>query len=242
MIQEYNKYTDDDRFVWKSLFDRQMEVLPGRASQAYFDGIEAIKFSRDKIPHFEEVNKILSSITGWELEVVKGLIDNKLFFELLENKRFPASTWFRKPEQLDYLEEPDMFHDVFGHVPLLTNQHFCKFLNGLSKIALKNIENEYAIELISRIYWCTVEFGLIDNENGLKIYGAGILSSSGESIYCLSNKPERSPYDVAEIMNTPYIKDKFQEKYWVINSYKQLFESVNEIEETLEKMLVTDHN
>ena len=241
MIQEYDKYTDDDRFVWKSLFDKLMETLPGRASQSYLDGIKAINFTRDKIPNFLEVNEILISITGWQLEVVKGLIDNKLFFELLQDKKFPASTWFRKPEQLDYLEEPDMFHDVFGHVPLLTNQHFCNFLEGLSKIALKHINNEYAIELISRIYWYTVEFGLIENENGLKIYGAGILSSSGESVYCLGDQPQRTPYNVLDIMNTPYIKDKFQEKYWVIDSYKQLFDSVDEIENTLEKLLVYNH-
>ncbi len=241
MEQDYAKYTDDDRFVWQKLFDRQMEVLPGRASEAYLEGIKKIEFNRNKIPHFEETNKLLKNITGWQLEVVKGLIDNKSFFELLEDKRFPASTWFRKPEQLDYLEEPDMFHDVFGHVPLLTNQHFCDFLKGLSKIALKYIDNEYAIELIARVYWYTVEFGLIENENGLRIYGAGILSSSGESIYCLGEEPERVPYNVRQIMETPYIKDKFQVKYWVINDYEQLFKSVSEIEATLKELLVLNH-
>jgi phenylalanine-4-hydroxylase len=134
-----------------------------------------------------------------------------------------------------------MFHDVFGHVPLLTNNHFCEYLKGLSKIALKYIDNEYAIELISRVYWYTVEFGLIEDTNGLRIYGAGILSSSGESIYCLGNKPKRIPYNVKEIMETPYIKDKFQEKYWVINSYQQLFESIIEIENTLKELLLINH-
>ena len=241
MYQDYAKYTDDDRFVWQKLFDRQMEVLPGRASEAYLEGITKISFNRNTIPNFEETNKLLKAETGWQLVVVKGLIDNKPFFELLENKCFPASTWFRKPEQLDYLEEPDMFHDVFGHVPLLTNQHFCDFLKGLSKIALKHIDNSYAIELISRLYWYTVEFGLIDDKNGLRIYGAGILSSSGESVYCLDDQPERVPYNVREIMETPYIKDKFQEKYWVINSYEQLFQSVPEIESTLQELLVLNY-
>ncbi len=235
MRQEYEKYTEEDFKVWQILFDRQMEILPGRASKAYMDGIEAINFRSDTIPEFNEVNSLLGGITGWNLHVVAGLIPNKEFFELLENQQFPSSTWFRKMEQIDYLEEPDMFHDVFGHVPLLTDQNFCKFLKGLSKIALKHIDSEWAIELISRVYWYTVEFGLIEDEEGLRIYGAGILSSAGESVYCLGNKPQRVPYSPAEILATPYIKDKFQEKYWVINSYKQLFNSIEEIAQLVEK-------
>jgi len=241
MTQDYAKYTTDDRYVWQTLFDRQMKILPGKASKDYLEGIEKIKFDRNTIPNFEETNQLLKSITGWQLAVVKGLIDNKPFFELLENKYFPASTWFRKRAQLEYLEEPDMFHDVFGHVPLLTNQHFCDFLKGLSKIALKFIDNAYAIELISRLYWYTVEFGLIQDNEGLRIYGAGILSSSGESVYCLGDAPTRVPFNVKEIMETPYIKDKFQEKYWVISNYEQLFKSVPEVEATLMELLVPNH-
>jgi len=241
MKQDYSSYNDDDRYVWKKLFDKQMEVLPGRASDTYLEGIQKIQFNSTTIPNFEYTNKLLKNITGWQLEVVKGLIDNKSFFELLENKRFPASTWFRKPEQLDYLQEPDMFHDVFGHVPLLTNQHFCDFLKGLSKIALNFIDNSRAIELISRLYWYTVEFGLIENEKGLRIYGAGILSSSGESIYCLGSQPQRVPYKVKEIMETSYIKDRYQEKYWVIRDYEELFESISEVENTLKHLLVPNH-
>ncbi len=166
MKQDYSKYTEEDLLVWKTLFERQMKLLPGLASPFYLDGIEATGFQANKIPKFEEVNEKLEKITGWNLVVVPGLIGNKEFFELLENKKFPATTWFRKHSQLDYLEEPDMFHDVFGHVPLLTNENFCGFLKGLSKIALKNIENELVVELVSRIYWYTVEFGLIRQEDG----------------------------------------------------------------------------
>lgn len=238
LTQDYQAYTSEDHQVWNILYDRQMQVLPGRAAEAYFEGIEKIYFQPDQVPNFEETNTLLTSITGWSIAVVPGLIDNKPFFEFLSNKKFPATTWLRKMEQLDYLEEPDMFHDVFGHVPLLTNPHFCEFLTGLSDIALEHIDNEYAIELISRLYWYTVEFGLIENKDGLKIYGAGILSSSGESVYALeSNIPRRLPYNVKEILSSPYIKDKFQAQYWVIRSYEQLFDSIATVKKELPSLL-----
>ena len=238
LIQDYKAYTAEDHQVWNILYDRQMEVLPGRAAKAYFEGIAKINFQADRIPNFEETNRLLDNETGWSISVVPGLIDNKPFFEFLYNKQFPATTWLRKMEQLDYLEEPDMFHDVFAHVPILTNPHFCDFLTGLSDIALKYINNEHAIELISRLYWYTVEFGLIKEDKGLRIYGAGILSSSGESVYSLeSDIPKRLPYNVEEILRTPYIKDKYQEQYWVIDSYEQLFNSISELEEKLTRML-----
>ena len=233
MQQIYQNYTAQDQQVWQALFDRQMNLLPTLASPAFIAGVVKAGFSREAIPDFVDMNKRLLQITGWQVEAVEGLIPNKDFFELLSEKKFPASTWFRKLEQLDYLEEPDMFHDVFGHVPLLTNYNFCGFLEGLSKIALKVIDNEEAIENISRIYWYTVEFGLIKNPE-LLIYGAGILSSGGESVYALqSNVPARLPYHVSTIAHTPYIKDKFQLQYFVIDSYKQLFDSLSEIEKEI---------
>ncbi|MCC5943817.1 MAG: phenylalanine 4-monooxygenase [Bernardetiaceae bacterium] len=240
LMQNYEAYTEQDQLIWQMLYERQQKVLPGRAAQAYFDGIKKVGFKPNEIPRFEEVNEQLKAATGWSLTVVPGLIDNKPFFEFLENKQFPATTWLRKMEQLDYLEEPDMFHDVFGHVPILTNHDFCAFLKALSGMTLKHIGNDDAIEFVSRLYWYTVEFGLINDADGLRIYGAGILSSPGESVYSVeSDIPQRVPYDVKEIMHTPYIKDRFQEKYFVIDSYRQLFESVAEIEATLENMLVT---
>lgn len=239
MIQEYDKYTEEDFKVWKILYDRQIVNLPDAASTAYLDGLRAVNFTADKIPDFNETNAVLHHLTGWELAVVPGLIDDDIFFKLMANQKFPASTWLRKMEELDYLEEPDMFHDVFGHVPLLSNQAFADFLQGLSKIALKHIDNRWAIELISRIYWFTVEFGLIREEKGLRIYGAGILSSAGETKYSLSDEPPHIPYDVKTILNTPYRKDVFQNRYFVINSYEQLFNSLTEIEQVLEEELNT---
>ncbi|MDO1444691.1 phenylalanine 4-monooxygenase [Rhodocytophaga aerolata] len=236
MRQHYDKYTAEDQHVWRILFERQIVNLPNAASQEYLEGIRRINFTADHIPNFEEVNKILHTYTGWQLHVVAGLLPNKEFFELMNNKRFCATTWLRKMSQLDYLQEPDMFHDVFGHVPLLTNPDLCNFLQGLSRIALKYIDNELAIELVSRLYWYTVEFGLIREQGKLRIYGAGILSSTGETNYSLeSNIPKRVPYQVKEIIDTPYIKDKYQEKYFVIDSYEQLFNSVGEIERHIEQ-------
>lgn len=240
--QDYDRYSKEDFKVWELLYNRQSEVLPGRAAEEYLSGIKKIDFVADRIPNYTDMNEKLRNITGWEVVVVPGLIDNKPFFEYLHNCKFPASTWLRRLEELDYLEEPDMFHDIYGHVPLLTNQPFCDFLSGLAGIALKHIENEWAVEMLSRVYWYTVEFGLIKKDDKLEIYGAGILSSAGESVYSLeSDKPARVPYDVARLLQTPYIKDKFQETYFVINSYEELYNSLPVIEVELEKALVAEN-
>jgi phenylalanine-4-hydroxylase len=235
--QEYEAYTAEDFKVWKILYERQMPNLPKAASQAYLDGVEIVKFTADRIANFEELNKILKETTGWAVQVVPGLIDDDLFFGLLNNRRFPSSTWLRKMEQLDYLEEPDMFHDAFAHMPMLTNQPYVDFLEKLSGIALKHIDDPWAIQLLSRIYWFTIEFGLIRENGELRIYGAGILSSKGETKFSLSDEPAHYPYDVKRIMNQEYWKNKFQDKYFVIESYEQLYNSIPEIEQVLEEML-----
>lgn len=235
MKQEYEKYMAEDHKVWQILYERQMELLPGLACEEYLQACRTIGFEPERIPRVEKMNEILRDITGWSIYVVPGLIDNRRFFEHLKDKEFPATTWLRKMEELDYLEEPDMFHDIFGHVPLLANHNFTGFLEELARIALKNIDDEWCVEMVARLYWYTVEFGLIkDDKQGLRIYGAGILSSSGESVYSVkSDVPERVPYNVRDIVLTPYIKDKFQEKYFVIDSFKQLYESVDEIERVI---------
>jgi phenylalanine-4-hydroxylase len=238
MIQEYDKYVAEDHEVWSILYSRMKEILPRYSSQAYLEGIQDVGLAGDRIPNFDECNAKLSVKTGWNIYVVPGLIDNKPFFEHLSNREFPSSTWLRKKSQLEYLEEPDMFHDIFGHVPLLANLHFANFLSELAGIALENIENEWAVEILSRLYWYTVEFGLIKEGNGLKVYGAGILSSSGETQYSIdSDIPLRMPYDVKKIFQTPYIKDKFQEQYFVIDSYEQLYKSLPEIKTILAQEL-----
>jgi phenylalanine-4-hydroxylase len=234
MLQQiYDNYTQEDQDVWGILFNRQMPKLEKVASKEFMIGLDSIKFTPDLIPHFGETNVILEGLTGWTLQAVPGIVDDDLFFGLLSRKKFPATTWLRKMEQLDYLEEPDMFHDVFAHVPLLSNQSFVDFLHKLSLVALKYIDDPKAIHILSRIYWYTVEFGLIREEGQLKIYGAGILSSSGETDFCLSEKPPRHEYDIRRILKTDYYKHDFQTQYFVIDSYEQLYKSVINLEELL---------
>jgi phenylalanine-4-hydroxylase len=237
MQQEYNKYTDEHHQVWSLLYSKQMELLTSRATSTYLQGIKVAQFSPTHIPRFEVVNKALKDLTGWQVYAVPGIIDNKPFFELLAQRQFPATTWMRTMAQLKYIEEPDMFHDVFGHVPLLSEPHFAEFLTGLSQIALQYIESPTAVELMARIYWYTVEFGLIRENGGLKIYGAGILSSPGESVYALSEEPTHLPFDLTSILETPYIKDKFQAQYFIIDSYEQLYNSLEELESLVGQMV-----
>lgn len=239
LTQEYSKYTEEDRLVWKLLFQRQRVLLQHMASKEFIRGMDLMHFNDESIPDFSHVNKVLADTTGWQIEVVPGLIPDKDFFQLLSEKKFPSSTWLRKLESLDYLEEPDMFHDCFAHMPLLTEQFFVDYLQELSKIALRHIDDALAIELIGRVYWFTVEFGLIQEPEGLRIYGAGILSSSGESIYCLGDKANRRPFEVQEILEKHYYKDHFQDRYYVIHSYKDLFDAIPDIDRLLQKALNT---
>ncbi len=236
--QDYAAYSVADHSVWQILFGRQMKKLPDKASAAFLNGLELVGFQETCIPDFNEVNKRLEKLTGWRLTGVPGIVDNRTFFEMLRGRFFPASTWLRSMDQLDYLEEPDMFHDVFAHVPLLANQDFCSFLEGLSHIAFRWIENPEAVELLSRIYWYTVEFGLIREKGALKIYGAGILSSNGESDYCLQAGRPRYDFDVMRILETPYIKEKYQELYFVIESYQELNDNLPLIEKALNTILM----
>lgn len=243
MKQEYDKYVTEDHEVWSILYGRMMEILPNYSTQAYLAGINSVGFESNLIPNFDICNEKLTKISGWSIYAVPGLIPNKGFFEHLSKKEFPATTWLRKKSQLEYLEEPDMFHDVFGHIPLLANVHFANFLVKLAEISLKHIENEWAVELISRLYWYTVEFGLIKENGELKVYGAGILSSSGETKYSIDSEiPKRTPYDIKTIFDTPYIKDKFQEQYFVIESYEQLYNSIPDIAAILERELAKQNS
>ncbi|MFK7797380.1 MAG: phenylalanine 4-monooxygenase [Aureispira sp.] len=237
MQQEYNKYTDEHHQVWSLLYGKQMELLTTRATSTYLKGIETAQFSPTHIPRFEVINKALKDLTGWQVYPVPGIIDNKPFFELLAQRQFPATTWMRTMAQLKYIEEPDMFHDVFGHVPLLSEPHFAEFLTGLSQIALKYIDSATAVELMARIYWYTVEFGLIRENNELRIYGAGILSSPGESVYALSEEPAHLSFDLIHILETPYIKDKFQAQYFIIDSYEQLYNSLEELDSLVRQLV-----
>lgn len=226
MQQIYEQYTAEHHKVWELLFQEQMVVLQDRATAPYLAGLEVAGFEPTRIPRFTAINEALQRLTGWQVYAVPGIIDNKPFFELLAQRQFPATTWMRSLAQLKYIEEPDMFHDVFGHVPLLSEPHFAEFLNGLSQIALRHIEHPTAVELMARLYWYTVEFGLIQEAGAVRIYGAGILSSPGESVYCLSEEPEHRIFDLVSILETPYIKDCYQAQYYIAQSYEELYDSL----------------
>jgi phenylalanine-4-hydroxylase len=230
MEQNYSKYTAEDFKVWRTLFERQMKILPELASQYYLEAIDVVGFRADKIPDFKEVNEILTKESGWQLSVVPNIVPNEEFFPLLSNKTFSATIWLRKMSQLDYLDEPDMFHDVFGHVPLLSNPTFCAFFKGLADIAMKYLDDPESIEMLGRMYWFTIEFGLIREDEILKIYGAGILSSHEETKFSLSDEPEHLEFDVASVLEQDYDNMKIQDKYFVIESFEQLFQSLNKIE------------
>lgn len=237
--QIYSNYTTEDFNVWKTLFTRQMELLKPNVSETYLSALETVNFTANKIPDFNEVNNILMPITGWSLHVVPSISPQPVFFDFLSKKKFTATCWLRTMEQLDYIEEPDMFHDVFAHVPLLSNNAYCNFFKGISDIANENRENPSAIELLGRIYWFTIEFGLKKENNKLKIYGAGIISSAGETRHCLGNDCRKTPFDVKTIMNTGFRTDLLQEQYFVIESFEQLYNSLPEIRAVLKEELAT---
>lgn len=235
--QKYDAYTPADHQMWQRLYARQMEVLAPRAASGFLQGLEVLHMGPEGIPHYGRLSERLQQATGWTLVGVKGIVPNDVFFRLLAEKRFPVTTWIRKPEQMDYLEEPDLFHDVFGHVPLLADTAYCAFLEGLGHLAMQYMDNELAIELISRIYWFSIEFGLIAEPAGMRIYGAGILSSPGESVFCLSSEPPKAFFNLQELFHTPYIKHRMQDRYFVIDSYEQLYRSMEQLPALLAREL-----
>ena len=219
--------------VWKTLFNRQHDSIVKHASKDYINALNAIGFTSEKIPDFLEVNSRLKNLTGWELEVVPCISPADKFFRLLSEKKFTATCWLRNLSELDYIEEPDMFHDVFGHAPLLTNPDYIVFFKALGDIGLRNIENEKIILMLQRLYWFTIEFGLIEEDNEIKFYGAGIISSSGETKHAMNKQSTRKEFNVSEIINHPFRTDVIQEEYYVIKSFSQLAESVSLLEETI---------
>ena len=225
--QPWDQYTATDHQVWATLFERQQKILVGRASDEFLRTQQAMGMSAQRIPKFDDLNRMLRAATGWELIGVEGLLPELTFFEHLANRRFPVTWWIRKPEQLDYLAEPDLFHDLFGHVPLLMNPVFADYMQayGAGGVKAHGIGQDALVNL-TRLYWYTVEFGLIREAGGLRIYGAGILSSKGESIHCLeSAAPNRIGFDMERIMRTRYRIDTYQKTYFVIDSYEQLMDA-----------------
>lgn len=220
--QPYERYTEQDHEVWKTLYQRQSALLPGRACDEFIEGLKILHISEQQVPRFAELNQQLLALTGWQIVAVHGLIPDATFFEHLANRRFPVTWWIREAHQLDYLQEPDVFHDLFGHVPLLANPSFADYLQAYGIGGLK-ANSQGALPMLARLYWYTVEFGLIKTPKGLRIYGAGIVSSQTESLFSLeSSSPNRIEFDLLRIMRTHYQIDSFQNSYFVINSFKDL--------------------
>jgi phenylalanine-4-hydroxylase len=225
--QPWASYSKTDHEVWDTLYRRQRDLLPAYACQEFLDGVERFGFGEGGIPRFEDLNKVLGEATGWEIVAVEGLLPDEVFFDHLANRRFPVSWWIRRPDQLDYLSEPDLFHDLFGHVPLLLNPVFADYMQAYGKGGMKAYAiGPEALMNLTRLYWYTVEFGLIRTDAGLRIYGAGIVSSKGESIYSIdSASPNRVGFDLERVMNTRYRIDSYQQTYFVIDDFAQLFEA-----------------
>jgi phenylalanine-4-hydroxylase len=220
--QGWENYTAEEHRVWKTLFERQSKLLPGRACDEFIQGMRNLTMDTDQIPDFRRLSEVLMKRTGWQVVAVPGLVPDEVFFDHLANRRFPAGHFIRKPEELDYLEEPDVFHDVFGHVPMLMHPVFADYMQayGVGGLRARNLG---MLPNLARVYWYTVEFGLIKQSEGLRIYGSGIASSYTETFFALDDaSPNRVRFDVERVMRTQYRIDDFQETYFVIDGFEDL--------------------
>ncbi len=220
--QGWQHYTAQDHAVWKTLFERQSQLLLGRACDQFVAGMRDLPLCADQIPDFRELSDVLMQRTGWQVVAVPGLVPDEVFFEHLANRRFPAGHFIRKPHELDYLEEPDVFHDVFGHVPMLMNPAIADYIQayGLGGLRAQQLG---VLDKLARVYWYTVEFGLVQQPEGLRIYGAGIASSATESVFALDDaSPNRLRFELERVMRTHYRIDDFQETYFVIGNLDEL--------------------
>ncbi|WP_332768954.1 phenylalanine 4-monooxygenase [Phenylobacterium sp.] len=223
--QDWAAYTPAEHAVWTTLYERQTKLLPGRACDAFLNGLHALDLHRGGIPDFSRINEELTRLTGWSVVAVPGLVPDEVFFEHLANRRFPAGQFIRKPDELDYLEEPDVFHDVFGHVPMLTDPTFADYMQAYGEGGLRAL-GRGQLHNLARLYWYTVEFGLLQTPEGLRIYGAGIVSSRAESIFALDDpSPNRLGFDLERVMRAPYRIDDFQQVYFVIPSLQALLDA-----------------
>lgn len=222
--QNWDSYSAQDHATWRTLFERQTRLLPARACAAFVQGMQALPMSAQQIPNFDQLNEVLYARTRWQVVAVPGLVPDEVFFEHLANRRFPVGNFIRKPHELDYLQEPDVFHDLFGHVPILLNPAMADYIQAYGQGGLK-ARGLGVLAQLARVYWYTVEFGLVREDGALRIYGAGILSSSTESVFSLDDaSPNRIAFDVERVLRTRYRIDDFQETYFVLRDLEQLLE------------------
>jgi phenylalanine-4-hydroxylase len=222
--QGWESYTAEEHSVWKLLFDRQARLLPGRACDEFLEGLRKLPIDANQVPDFRRLSDVLTRHTGWQVVAVPGLVPDEVFFEHLANRRFPAGNFIRKRERIDYLEEPDVFHDVFGHVPMLMNPVIADYIQAYGAGGLR-AQHLGKLHNLAPVYWYTVEFGLLQQADGLRIYGSGIVSSYTESIFALDDaSPHRIRFDLERVMRTRYRIDDFQETYFVIDDLDKLLE------------------
>jgi phenylalanine-4-hydroxylase len=225
IAQNWDNYSEEEHAIWRLLFERQQRLLVGRACREFLDGLGGLGVAADGIPDFRRLNEVLDRATGWQIVAVPGLVPDDVFFAFLARRRFPSTCFIRRRDQLDYLQEPDVFHDICGHVPLLMNPVFADYMQAYGEGGLKALKLGH-LQRLARLYWYTVEFGLVATQEGLRIYGSGILSSAGESVYCLENpRPHRIRFDLRRVMRTRYRIDNFQQTYFVIDDFHQLFDA-----------------
>jgi phenylalanine-4-hydroxylase len=238
--QHWERYGAEEHGIWRTLFERQATVLPGRACREFLDGLGKLELVADRIPDFERLSDSLGKLTGWRIVAVPSLVPDAIFFDHLANRRFPAGQFIRRADQLDYIEEPDVFHDVFGHVPMLAHPVFADYMEAYGKGGQRALAEFDRLKNLARLYWYTVEFGLIESKEGLRIYGSGIVSSRAESIYAVENpSPNRIRFDLERVMRTDYRIDDFQESYFVISSFEELFRETYKDFGALYKRLTT---
>jgi phenylalanine-4-hydroxylase len=225
IAQNWAAYSGEEHAIWRLLFERQQRLLVGRACEEYLEGFAALGMAAGGIPDFARLSNRLERTTGWRIVAVPGLVPDAVFFAHLAGRRFPSTCFIRRRDQLDYLQEPDVFHDICGHVPLLMNPVFADYMQAYGQGGLKASGLGH-LRYLARLYWYTVEFGLIATPAGLRIYGSGILSSAGESIYSLDDpRPHRIGFDLRRVMRTDYRIDRFQQTYFVIDGFSQLFDA-----------------
>jgi len=226
--QHWDRYGADEHAVWDTLFARQAAMLPGRACDAFMRGLDVLRMDRGGIPDFADLSARLTALTGWRVVAVPGLVPDDVFFDHLANRTFVAGNFIRRADQLDYLQEPDVFHDVFGHVPMLADPVFADYMAAYGRGG-QRAGSLGALKRLARLYWYTVEFGLIEEAGGLRLYGAGIVSSKGESIFALDDpSPNRIGFDLERVMRTEYRIDDYQQSYFVIPSLDALLRTTVE--------------
>jgi len=224
--QQWREYSEAEHAIWAQLYARQIELVERFAAPEFLHGVRSLGASASHIPRFDDANRVLAETTGWRIVAVPGLIPEQNFFDHLAHRRFPVTVWIRRQDELDYLVEPDVFHDFFGHVPLLTIPTFARFMQAYGEAGPKALAIPGALSMLSRLYWYMVEFGLISTRAGLRVYGAGILSSKGETVYAIESPvPQHLRFDLIRVMRTEYRIDAYQQSYFVLESFEQLFEA-----------------